>query len=189
MGLLLRFCRAVDWLNDRVGRLTYWAILLSVVVSAGNAMTRYALNIGSNAWLELQWYLFSAVFMLCAGYTLRVNEHIRVDIIVTRLPVKVQTWIDIVGGVLCLLPMAILIMVLSWPVFTESWEIHEYSTNAGGLLRWPVKLLLPVGFLLLTLQGLSEVIKRIAFLMGLIPNPAEKHAAHGTDTAAEAHGK
>jgi TRAP-type mannitol/chloroaromatic compound transport system permease small subunit len=183
---LLRLSRLVDAANDRIGKVMYWAILLSVVVSAANATVRYSLNIGSNAWLELQWYLFSAVFLMCAGYTLLRNEHIRVDIIFGRLPERVQAWIDIVGGVLCLLPMAIIIMVLAWPVFVESYEINEWSQNAGGLLRWPVKLLLPVAFLLLTLQGLSEIIKRVAFLMGLIPYPGGKHSSHGAE---EAHGK
>ena len=188
MRALLKFCQAIDWLNDRVGRITYWAILVAVAVSAGNATMRYAFNIGSNAWLELQWYLFAAVFLLCAGYTLLRNEHIRIDIIVGRLSPRAQTWVDIVGGVLCLLPMSIILMLLSWPVFVESWNLNEISTNSGGLIRWPVKLLMPIGFLLLTLQAVSEVVKRAAFLMGLIANPADKIQAHGA-AAVEAHGK
>ncbi len=188
MRALLRFCQAIDWLNDRVGRITYWAILVAVAVSAANATMRYAFNIGSNAWLELQWYLFAAVFLLCAGYTLLRNEHIRIDIVVGRMSARAQSWIDIVGGVLCLLPMSIILMLLSWPVFVESWNLNEISTNSGGLIRWPVKLLMPIGFLLLTLQAVSEVVKRAAFLMGLTPNPADKIQPHGA-AAGEAHGK
>ena len=183
MAILLKFCRLVDTVNDQIGKVVYWAILLSVVVSAVNAIVRYSLNIGSNSWLELQWYLFSAVFLLCAGYTLLRNEHIRVDIIFGKLPERTQVWIDIIGGLVCLLPMAIIIMVLSWPVFVESYELNEWSQNAGGLLRWPVKLLIPVAFLLLILQGISELIKRIAFLMGKAPNPARKRHSHAAEEA------
>src|SRR5205085_1439980 len=174
MKALLGFSRAIDALNEQVGRLVYWCVLITVLVSAANATSRYALNMASNAWLELQWYLFAAVFLLCSGYTLLRNEHIRIDIIAGRLSRKTQTWIDILGTIFFLLPMAVLIMWLSWPVFTDSFMEQESSSNAGGLIRWPVKLLIPVGFLLLTLQGISELIKRIAFLKGLIPDPADK---------------
>ena len=174
MHFLLRLSKAVDWLNDRVGMVTYWAILLSVLVSAGNATARYSLNIGSNAWLELQWYMFAAVFLLCAGYTLRHDEHIRIDVVSSHLSRRTQIWIDIFGTLFFMLPMTIFIMWLSWPVFLDAYRSNEVSTNAGGLLVWPARLMVPVGFLLLVLQGLSELVKRIAFLLGLIPDPNEK---------------
>jgi len=179
LHFLLAVSRAIDAVNERVGKLVYWAVLASVIVSAANASLRYSINVASNAWLELQWYLFAAVFLLCSGYTLLRNEHIRIDIVAGHLPRRVQTWIDILGTIFFLLPMAILIMWLSWPVFMDSYREHELASNAGGLLRWPVKLLIPVGFFLLTIQGFSELIKRIAFLMGLIPDPAEKQHSHG----------
>lgn len=172
---LLALSRLIDALNERVGRLVYWLVLAAVLVSAGNAVFRYLFNLSSNAWLEIQWYLFSAVFLLCAGYTLLHNEHIRIDVIAVRLSKRAQTWIDIFGCVFFLLPMALVIMWLAWPVFMDAYIHHEISSNAGGLVRWPVKLLMPVGFLLLALQGMSELIKRIAFLLGLIPDPVEMH--------------
>jgi TRAP-type mannitol/chloroaromatic compound transport system permease small subunit len=183
LNLLLRLSGIVDATNDRIGRVVSWLILASVVVSAGNATVRYIFDTSSNGWLELQWYLYSAVFLLCAGYTLLRNEHIRIDIIISRLPVRVRTWIDILGGLFFLLPMALLIMWLAFPMVEEAVKRNEMSSDAGGLLRWPVKLLIPVGFALLSLQGVSEVIKRFAFLAGKIPDPAEKGGGHGTDTA------
>lgn len=175
MGFLLRISRAIDSLNERVGHLVYWLILAAVLVSAGNASVRYAFDTSSNAWLELQWYLFSAVFLLAAGYTLLHNEHVRIDVIIGRFPPRVRAWIDLLGGILFLLPMAVVIMVLSWPMVADSYLRHEISSDAGGLLRWPAKLLIPMGFLLLVLQGLSEIVKRAAFLLGRIPDPAERH--------------
>ena len=175
MNFLLALSRAIDALNRRVGHAVYWLILAAVLVSAGNAMSRYLFDISSNAWLELQWYLFSAVFLLAAGYALLHNEHVRIDVIFGHLPPRLRAWIDLIGGVFFLLPMAIIIMALSWPMFVDSYRLNEYSSDAGGLLRWPVKLLIPVGFLLLALQGVSEIIKRIAFLLGHIPDPLEKH--------------
>jgi len=175
MNQLLKLSRAIDWLNDRIGGALKWLVLAAVLVSSGNATTRYLFDIASNAWLELQWYLFSAVFLLCAGYTLRHNEHIRIDVINSQLSARTQMWIDIVGIVFFLFPMATIIMWLSWPVFVNAYQTDEISVNAGGLIRWPARLLVPVGFFLLLLQALSELIKRIAFLMGLIPNPLEKH--------------
>lgn len=171
---LLALSRLIDALNERVGRLAYWLVLAAVLVSAGNAVFRYLFNLSSNAWLEIQWYLFSAVFLLCAGYTLLHNEHIRIDVIAGRLSKRAQAWIDIFGGIFFLLPMALVIMWLAWPVFMDAYTHHEISGDAGGLVRWPVKLLMPAGFLLLALQGASELIKRSAFLLGLIPDPAEK---------------
>jgi TRAP-type mannitol/chloroaromatic compound transport system permease small subunit len=175
MKILLAFSRAVDAVNDRVGRLVYWCVLIMVLVSSVNAILRYSLNIASNAWLELQWYLFAAVFLLCAGYTLLHNEHIRIDVVSSRLSRRAQIWVDILGTVLFLLPVSGYITWLSWPIFVNAWTIGEISMNAGGLIRWPVRLLVPVGFFLLTLQGVSELIKRFAYLKGLIPNPVEHH--------------
>jgi len=173
--LLLSLSRLIDAANDRVGRIIYWLILVAVLVSAGNAVVRYAFNRSSNAWLEIQWYLFSVVFLLGAAYTLLHNQHVRIDIISGRLSKRGQTWIEIFGTVFFLLPMATAIMWLSWPVFVDAFQSHEISTNAGGLIVWPGRLMVPVGFFLLVMQGISELIKRIAFLRGLIPDPTEKH--------------
>jgi TRAP-type mannitol/chloroaromatic compound transport system permease small subunit len=175
MKALLAFSRAVDWLNERVGRTVYWCVLVMVLVSAANAVSRYALNIASNAWLELQWYLFAAVFLLCAGYTLLHNEHIRIDVVTAQLSRRTQVWIDVFGTVFFMLPVTAYIAWLSWPVFMNAWTSGEVSGSAGGLVRWPVRLLVPAGFFLLTLQGVSELIKRIAYLRGLIPDPVERH--------------
>lgn len=171
---LLGLSRAIDALNEHVGRLTYWLILAAVLISAGNAVVRYTVNMSSNAWLEIQWYLFSFVFLFCAGYTLLHNQHVRIDVISGQLSGRARAWIDIFGTVFFLMPMAIAIMWLSWPVFLDAYNSGEVSTNAGGLTVWPGRLMLPVGFFLLILQGLSELIKRAAFLRGLIPDPAEK---------------
>jgi TRAP-type mannitol/chloroaromatic compound transport system permease small subunit len=181
---LLGLSRAIDWINGHVGRLVYWCVLIAVLISAGNAVVRYVFDTSSNAWLEIQWYLFSAVFLLCAGYTLLRNEHVRIDVIAGRLSRRAQTWIDIIGSALSLLPMAVIIAWLSWPLVVDSYLRHEMSGDAGGLLRWPVKILIPIGFVLLALQGLSELIKRAAFLMGLIPDPAEKRPAHAAAAVA-----
>ena len=134
-----------------------------------------ALSIASNAWLELQWYLFSAVFLLCAGYTLRHNEHIRIDVVASRFSRRTQLWIDVFGLIFFLLPISVYMIWSSWPIFMNAWNSGEISASAGGLIRWPARLLVPAGFFLLTLQGLSELIKRVATLMGLIPDTVEKH--------------
>jgi TRAP-type mannitol/chloroaromatic compound transport system permease small subunit len=181
MKPLLALSRGIDAVNEQLGRLVYWCVLIMVLVSAGNATSRYALNIASNAWLELQWYLFAAVFLLCAGYTLLHNEHIRIDVVSSHLSRRTQVWIDVFGLVFFLLPMSIFIMWLSWPIFMNAWTSGEISGSAGGLIRWPVRLLVPVGFFLLSAQGLSELIKRIAYLRGLIPDPVEKHKDPGLD--------
>jgi TRAP-type mannitol/chloroaromatic compound transport system permease small subunit len=173
--ILLRLSGLIDALNEHVGRLSYWLILVMVLVSAGNAIVRYSLNVSSNAWLEIQWYLFSAVFLFCAGYALLHNQHVRIDVISGRMSKRAQAWIDVLGTIFFLLPMAIAIMWMSWPVFVDAYQHNEVSTNAGGLTVWPARLMLPVGFFLLILQGLSELIKRIAFLRGLIPDPTDKH--------------
>ena len=175
MTALLRLSRLIDGLNEQVGRLVYWLVLAAVLVSAGNAISRYAFNLSSNAWLEIQWYLFSAVFLVGAGYTLRHNEHIRIDILTGRLSARIRAWIDLLGTVFFLLPMATYIFWLSWPMVEDSFLREEMSSDAGGLVRWPVKALIPLGFFLLSLQGVSELIKRIAFLHGDIPDPTEKH--------------
>ena len=175
MKLLLRLSSLIDGLSDRVGHLSYWLILVAVLVSAGNATMRYTFNMSSNAWLEIQWYLFSAVFLFCAGYTLLHNQHVRIDVLTSHLSKRARAWIDLLGTLLFLLPMAIAIMWMSWPVFVQAYEMHEVSTNAGGLIIWPARLMVPVGFFLLSLQGISELIKRVAFLRGLIPDPSDRH--------------
>ena len=166
MTALLRFSALVDALNEKIGRIASWLVLIACVISAGNAVMRYGFNMSSNAWLEIQWYLFGGMVMLGAAHTLRVNEHVRVDVLYSRYSDRTRLWVDLLGGILFLLPMAIIIGWLSWPMFINSFHIGETSGNAGGLLRWPVKLLVPLGFLLLTLQGLSEIIKRAAALTG-----------------------
>ncbi|WP_051609252.1 TRAP transporter small permease subunit [Fodinicurvata fenggangensis] len=171
MGFLIGLSRAIDSLNGFIGRCVYWLILIVVLISAGNAISRYLFSLSSNAWLEIQWYLFSAVFLLGAGYTLLRNEHVRIDVLYARLSPRRKAWIDIIGGLFFLLPVAIFIMVLSWPMFHNAFVRMEMSGNTGGLIRWPVLLLMPVGFFLLSLQGVSEVIKRIAFLAGRAPYP------------------
>src|SRR5512141_3272445 len=174
MKLLLGVSRAIDALNENVGKLTYWLILAAVLISTGNAIVRYSLNMSSNSWLEIQWYLFSFVFLFCAGYTLLHNQHVRIDVITGHLSGRARAWIDIFGTLFFLLPMAIAIMWLSWPVFLDAYRSDEVSTNAGGLIVWPARLMLPVGFFLLIVQALSELIKRLAFLRGMIPDPGEK---------------
>ena len=174
MKTLLRISGLIDGLNERVGRLSYWMILIAVLVSSGNATVRYVFDKSSNAWLELQWYLFSAVFLFCAGYTLLHNQHVRIDVISSHLSKRARAWIDVFGALVFLLPMAVIILWLSWPVFVQSWQLQEMSSNAGGLIVWPARLMVPIGFFLLILQGISELIKRLAFLAGLIPDPTEK---------------
>ena len=170
MKPLLALSQAVDALNQRLGYVAAVLTFLSCVISAGNAFSRYAFSLSSNAWLEVQWYMFGALVMLGASYTLRRNEHVRVDVIYGNVSTRRQIWIDIFGGVLFLLPAAIILAYLSWPVFYNAWVLGEVSGNAGGLIRWPIKILLPIGFALLSLQGLSELIKRVAMLTGHMPS-------------------
>jgi TRAP-type mannitol/chloroaromatic compound transport system permease small subunit len=172
--LLLKLSQLIDWLNERVGRGAFWLVLIMTVISAGNASYRFIFNDSSNGLLEIQWYLFSGVFLLCAAYTLQKNEHVRIDVISSRFSPRGLAVIDIIGTVFFLLPMVITVVWLSLPLVAESYKIQEYSANAGGLIRWPVKILLPIGFTLLALQGISELIKRIAFLAGRIDDPNEK---------------
>jgi TRAP-type mannitol/chloroaromatic compound transport system permease small subunit len=166
MRVLLGFSRAIDAVNGRFGWIADWLVLLSCLISAGNAFSRYAFSISSNAWLEIQWYMFAALVMLGTSYTLKRNEHVRVDIVYANVSTRAQIGIDIFGFILFMLPATVIMAYLSWPVFHNSWAQGEISSNAGGLLRWPVKIFLPLGFALLTLQGLSELIKRVAMLTG-----------------------
>ena len=187
MNILLAISRAIDRLNETVGQTVKWLVLAAVLISAGNAVVRYSFNRSSNAWLEIQWYLFAAVFLLCAGYTLLRNEHVRIDVVAGRLSARAQAWIDLVGSLLFLLPMSLIIGILAWPLVADSFERGEISGDAGGLLRWPVKVLIPIGFALLALQGVSELIKRIAFLAGRIPDPAARQHAHAGEPPESEH--
>ena len=166
MKALLFLSRFIDAANERLSVIADWLVLLSCLISAGNAFSRYAFSISSNAWLEIQWYMFGALVMLGASYTLKRNEHVRVDMVYSNLSTRGQIWIDIFGAILFLLPATIILCYLSWPVFHNAWVENEISGNAGGLIRWPIKIFLPLGFGLLSLQGISELIKRIAMLTG-----------------------
>jgi len=163
---LLGIARAIDVINERIGRAVLWLVLAVTLISAANALMRYGFGMSSNAWLEIQWYLFGAIFLLAAGYTLKHNGHVRVDVLYGRWPPRVRAWIDLLGAALFLLPLCGLMVWLSWHGFIESFQRDELSSDAGGLLRWPVRLLIPLGFALLGLQGVSELIKRVAFLRG-----------------------
>ncbi|NJL08204.1 MAG: TRAP transporter small permease subunit [Methylacidiphilales bacterium] len=171
MKVLLGFSRAVDAMNRTIGRAAAWLILLAILVSAGNAIVRKLFDMSSNAWLELQWHLFGAVFLLCAAWTLLTNEHIRIDIVSNALPKRVRDGIDVFGHVVFLLPFTLVMIVTSVPFFLASYRVGEQSMNAGGLPLWPAKFLVLAGFVLLFLQALSELIKRIAILAGAIPDP------------------
>ena len=160
----LALARLIDAVNERVGRAVTWLVLAATLISAANAGARYGFNLSSNAWLEIQWYLFGAIVLLAAGYTLKHNGHVRIDVIYGRFSARAQAWIDLLGALLFLLPLCGLMVWLSWPGFVESLQSGETSPDAGGLLRWPVRLLIPLGFTLLGLQGISEAIKHIAFL-------------------------
>ena len=175
MKFLLKLSGLVDALNERVGRVIMWLILAAVLLSAGNAIVRKAFRMGSAAFLEMQWYLFSGVFLLGAGYAFLKNVHVRIDFISSRLSERTRSWIDIVGIIVFLAPLCLILIRLSWPLFVNAWISGEMSQNAGGLIRWPVYLLVPLGMVLLLLQSASELIKRFAFLRGLIPDSL----AHG----------
>jgi len=164
MKYLLLFSRAIDALSTLVGKVAMWLILLTVFISAANAISRYALHISSNAWLEIQWYLFGAVFLLGAGFAFLRNAHVRIDVVSSRLSARARNWIDIVGILVFLLPLCYLMIALGWPLFERSWDTGEMSPNAGGLIRWPAYLMIPLGFALLALQAVSELIKRFNFL-------------------------
>jgi len=166
MGALLKASRIIDAVNDRFGTAATWLVLFSVLISAGNALSRYAFSLSSNAWLEVQWYMFAAMVFFGGPYVLRVNGHVRVDLFYSGMSERSRIWIDIAGCVLFLLPFCAIFLYFTWPWFVESWRINEGPSNAGGLIRWPVKLVLPIGFALLALQAVSELIKRIAALRG-----------------------
>jgi TRAP-type mannitol/chloroaromatic compound transport system permease small subunit len=174
MNALLALSRAIDTLNERTGRLVLWLVLAATLVSAANAGMRYSFGMASNAWLELQWYLFAAIFLLAAGYTLKHNSHVRIDILYGRLSERGRAWIDILGALFFLLPFSLLLVWFSWPGFADALQHGEMSSDAGGLLRWPVRLMIPLGFALLALQGVSEIIKRVAFLRGHASPVAER---------------
>jgi TRAP-type mannitol/chloroaromatic compound transport system permease small subunit len=162
---LLGVSRAIDWLNDRFGQVATWLVLLATLISAANATSRYLFSASSNAWLEIQWYLFAGMVLLGAPYVLKINEHVRVDLVYSSMSERVRIWIDLLGTIFFLLPICIIMIYFTWPWFVDSWRINEGSMNAGGLIRWPVKLILPVGFALMALQGVSEIIKRIDALL------------------------
>ncbi len=184
MKHLLILAQYIDRLNQAIGRAATWLILLMVLISAGNAIVRKAFNMSSNSLLEIQWSLFAAVFLLAAAYTLLKNEHVRIDVLSSRLSLRAQAWIDIFGALFFLLPLCILMMYYAVPFFLESYESQEWSNNPGGLILWPAKALIPASFVLLGLQGVSEIIKRIGFLLGITPlsetllpqAPPERHS-------------
>jgi TRAP-type mannitol/chloroaromatic compound transport system permease small subunit len=174
MQFLLSLSRLIDKLSERIGQSVRWLVLAAVLISAGNAIMRKAFNMSSNAYLEIQWYLFAAVFMLAAGYTMMRQEHVRIDVLSGRFSKRTQIWIDIVGICVFLFPFIYMIIKLAMPLVIGAFVSKEMSSNSGGLIRWPVFALLPAGLLLLGMQGVSELIKRVAFLQGLVPDPTKK---------------
>ena len=168
MAVLLKLSNAIDWLNEQFGVVANWLVLLAALISAGNAASRDLFSESSNGWLEIQWYMFAGMVLLGGPYALKMNEHVRVDLVYGMASERTRIWIDIIGGFLFLLPICLILVYFTWPWFVDSWRINEVSTNAGGLLRWPVKLMMPVGFALMALQGISEIIKRIAALEHVI---------------------
>lgn len=174
MNALLKLSGAIDRINEFVGKWVAWLILAAVVVSATNAVIRKVFNASSNAFLEIQWYFFAGVFLLCAGYTMLRNEHVKIDVILHMYSKRKQIWVDIIGIVFFLFPFVVAVVVLSWPLFLDAFRTGEMSQNAGGLVRWPVYFLVPVGFTLLGIQGISELIKRFAYLKGMIEDPTRK---------------
>lgn len=178
MSFLISLSKLIDALNEKIGHAVSWALLAAVLICSGNALIRYAFNMSSNAWLEIQWYLFSAIFLLATSYTLRRNEHVRIDVIAGRFSKRTQVWIDLFGFLLFLLPMTLIILYYAVPYAFISLQNQELSSNAGGLIVWPAKMLIPLGFFLLTLQGISELIKRVGYLMGKVEaREFEKHVA------------
>jgi len=182
VNTLLAMARLIDALSERTGKAVSWLVLIAVLVSTLNALVRYLFNYSSNAFLETQWYLFAAVFLLGASWTLKRNEHIRIDVVVGRFSPRVHAWIDILGGLFFLLPLCLVVLYSGVPFFIDALKSGEMSSNAGGLILWPAKLLIPIGFALLLLQGLAEIIKRIAYLTGVIDGKEfEKSGHHGVD--------
>jgi hypothetical protein len=180
MNALLAISRVIDAVNEKLGRATGWLILAAVTVSSVNALVRFSFNRSSNAWLGLQWYLFGAVVLLGSAYTFKANEHIRIDILSSRLTKRTRDWIDIFGHLFFLMPLCLVIMWLGWPFFLRSFAQAEVSSSAGGLIVWPAKLLVPLGFTILFIQSISELIKRAAVMKGLIDDP---HGAASGDAA------
>ena len=174
MAPLLSLSRLIDRMSEWIGRWVAWLVLAAVLISAANAVSRKAFNMSSNAFLEIQWYLFAAVFLLAAGYTLLRQEHVKIDVVSGRFSKRTQIWIEIVGICLFLFPFVYMIIKLAMPLVINAYVTNEMSSNAGGLIRWPVFALLPLGLLLLGVQGISELIKRVAFLRGLVPDPSRK---------------
>lgn len=186
MNFLLKLSSLIDAISERIGRIIMWLILAAVLLSAGNAVARKVFHAGSNALTDMQWYLYSSVFMLGAGYAFLKKVHVRIDFVSARLTARGRSWIDIVGILLFLAPFCLLMIQMSWPLFVNAWKSGEMSQNAGGLIRWPVYLLIPSGMALLLLQSTSELIKRFAFLRGLIPDPfAHDHAKEDSPEAAQ----
>ena len=176
--MFMPISRFIDTMNEKIAGAVSWALLAAVIICTGNALIRYTFNSSSNAWLEIQWYLFAAIFMLASSYTLKRDEHVRIDVIVGRLSKRTQVWIDLFGFLVFLMPISLVILYYGVPFALLSIQSAEMSSNAGGLIVWPAKLLVPLGFLLLILQGISEVIKRIAFLAGKIDgHEFAKHVA------------
>ena len=171
MAPLLAASRQIDRFNEAIGKSMRWLVLAAVLISAANAIVRKAFSIGSNSLLEIQWYLFAAVFMLGGGYAFLRNVHVRIDFVSSKLSKRTNTIIDILGIVIFLIPLCLILINLSWPLFVSTWTSGEMSSNAGGLIRWPVMMLIPLGFGLLLLQAFSELTKRFAYLKGLIPEP------------------
>ncbi len=171
MAFLLALSRAIDSVTAFIGKAISWLLLAAILISAINAVMRKAFSLSSNAWLESQWYLFSAVFLIAAAYTLLSNEHVKVDLVYGRLSRKGQLWVDIFGTIFFLMPFCLITVYLSWPVFLQKFASGEVSNNTGGLIQWPAWMLIPIGFSLLAVQGVSELIKRIAILRGNIPDP------------------
>lgn len=178
MGTLLRLARGIDALNEWIGRTVMWLVLVAVLVSAGNAIVRKVLNTSSNAWLEIQWYLFAAMFLLAAGYTLLRQAHVRIDVLLSRFSRRTQAMVECFGLLVFLMPFVVVVIVLAWPLVANAYASGEMSSNAGGLIRWPVYALVPAGFALLGLQGVSELIKRLGFLCGRAADPAATAQGH-----------
>lgn len=174
MNALLKLSQLIDSITEFVGKSIIWVVLVVTLISCGNAIMRYTINYSSNAFLEIQWYLFAVIFLFGAGYTLKKNEHVRIDLIAGKFSKRGQAMIDIFGIIFFLMPMAIAIMWMSWPIFLLAYKTNEMSSNAGGLILWPARLMVPIGFFLLVMQGISELIKKVGFLQGLCPDPTDK---------------
>jgi len=180
---LLTLSRVIDRFSEFIGRWVAWLVLAAVLISAANAIVRKAFNTSSNAYLEIQWYLFAAVFLLAAGYTMLRQGHVKIDVVSGRFSKRTQIWIDVIGLVFFVFPLVFTVIQLSWPLVVRAYVMNEYSSNAGGLIRWPVFALLPLGFVLLGIQAVSELIKRVAFLRGLIPDPTAKASGQSDEEA------